>query len=399
MGPPPLGGPGGPNEGVIDMTKRLKALALLAAAVSLPGMASAGTDPNLPTMKPGTFQPMFVVGPKINNPLPPHRAASNLPQWNGSYTDLTGHTINFTQIGGDPASTNKTSKITVLLIPLKFVITQNGKKYTFDPVKIKLANNHNRSVVTALEDSPLFTTDIDFAPQWGGCKGTCVDLGKTQYIDAFQRGTWWGNAVGTNTNYHTIFVPQVEAEQTITLNCSTGCAENNPFGSGEVGLMNINAFDSQIQVFMRNNADVNPGVLPLFVSYDIYLTSNGGCCIGGYHSATGSQPSAQTYSYSTYVDSSGAFAQDVSAISHELGEWEDDPFVDNHVNCRDNSIMEVGDPLERNSNYGAFVYKDNGFKYNLQSLVYMPYFGAPPADSANQWYSFQFDMLHPCPGQ
>ena len=34
---------------------------------------------------------------------------------------------------------------------------------------------------------------------------------------------------------------------------------------------------------------------------------------------------------------------DVSALSHEIGEWVDDPFVDNDVNCLDNNIMEVGE--------------------------------------------------------
>src|SRR5579862_8059642 len=105
------------------MNKRLGALALLAASVSLPSMVSAATD---------TFpaKPMFVVGPKINNPIPPHRATSELPQWNGSYTDLTGKTINFTQIGGNPATTNTTSTVNVLLIPIKFVITQGSTTYT-----------------------------------------------------------------------------------------------------------------------------------------------------------------------------------------------------------------------------------------------------------------------------
>ena len=29
-----------------------------------------------------------------------------------------------------------------------------------------------------------------------------------------------------------------------------------------------------------------------------------------------------------------------------MGEWLDDPFTNNHVFCHDNSLMEVGDPLE-----------------------------------------------------
>jgi hypothetical protein len=101
----------------------------------------------------------------------------------------------------------------------------------------------------------------------------------------------------------------------------------------------------------------------------------------------------------TYVDSPGAFSQDVSALSHEIGEWMDDPFVDNRVNCRDNSIMEDGDPLEGRTNYGAFPYSLNGFTYNLQSLVFLGYFGAPPSTSVHSWLSFQNDEASVCPGQ
>ncbi|MGH6887714.1 MAG: hypothetical protein ACREHF_00705 [Rhizomicrobium sp.] len=378
------------------MKKRLAALALLAASVALPGMVSAATNPNLPSLKPGTFAPRYVAlhhEQSLTGKVP----TSELTQWNGSYTDLTGKTINFTQIGGNPATTDSTTTITVLLIPVKFVFTQGGKNYTFDPARVKLTNNHNRSVVTAIQKSPLFESNVNFNPQYGTCKGSCVDLGTTQYEDAFQRGTWWGNDVGANTNYHVVYTTVKEKEQTITFSCSN-CVINNPFGSGIVGTYDINSFDNQLQTFLSKIKDVNPGVLPLFISYDVYLTS-GGCCIGGYHSANGGQPTGQTYSYATYVDSTGAFSQDVSAFSHELGEWMDDPFTDNRVNCQDNSIMEVGDPLEGGANYGAYPYKDKRFTYNLQSLVYMGYFGAPTSDSANQWLALQDDMSHVCPGQ
>ena len=55
------------------------------------------------------------------------------------------------------------------------------------------------------------------------------------------------------------------------------------------------------------------------------------------------------------------------------------------MGCQDNSQLEVGDPLEGGPNYGAFPYKLNGFTYNLQSLVFIGYFGAPRSDSANKW--------------
>ncbi len=66
----------------------------------------------------------------------------------------------------------------------------------------------------------------------------------------------------------------------------------------------------------------------------------------------------------------GIFAQDVSALSHESGEWMDDPLV---VNTNGNTvacgILEVGDPEEGFSNYGAFPYTLGGSTYNLQDLV------------------------------
>jgi hypothetical protein len=190
-------------------------------------------------------------------------------------------------------------------------------------------------------------------------------------------------------------------EQTIRVTVNQGEAITNPFGTIPVGQMYINPFDKQIRNIMAGLPQITPNVLPLFITYDNYLTEvpHQGCCIGGYHSAVGSQPGGQTYAYTTYVDEPGSFSQDVSAMSHELGEWMDDPFVDNSVNCADNTLMETGDPLENNANYGGFPYTVNGFTYNLQSLVFLDYFGAPPANSLNGWYSFQNDEAGTCPGQ
>jgi hypothetical protein len=239
----------------------------------------------------------------------------------------------------------------------------------------------------------MFDPGLDFTQ--GG-----TDLGTTQYIDAFQRGNFWRFVKkAAHSQYHVLLgQPTILPEQTITVSSSQGQVINNPFGSGLVGTYDINLFDAKLQSYMKNFTQINPGVLPLFITYDVYLTS-GGCCIGGYHSANGRQPSGQTYSHATYVDSPGAFSQDVSALSHEIGEWLDDPFVDNHVNCQDNSILEVGDPLEGNANFGAFPYSLNGSTYHLQSLVFIGYFGANRFNSVHSWLSFQNDQHLVCPGQ
>jgi hypothetical protein len=60
-------------------------------------------------------------------------------------------------------------------------------------------------------------------------------------------------------------------------------------------------------------------------------------------------------------------------------------------------ILDVGDPLESNPNYGGYPYSLHGLTYNLQDLVTLPYFGAPPSTTVNNWFTFQGESLSVCP--
>jgi hypothetical protein len=333
-------------------------------------------------------KPMFKAGPN-HMELAPKAPAASLTQWNGTFKDLTGATIKYTMIGTNPASTNVTTTVPVYIIPVKLKYGKTNGNMIFDPKLHKLSNG--KTVINNIIASPLFASDVDFTQ--GG-----TDLGTTQYIDAFQRGNFW-STVAKNSAYHVLLgVPKVLPEKTITVTAAQGSVVSNPFGSGVVGTYDLNDFDAKLQTWIAATKKITPGVLPIFITYDVYLTQDG-CCIGGYHNANGAQPSGQTYATSTYVDSPGSFSQDISALSHELGEWMDDPYVDNNVNCEDNSILEVGDPLEGLSNFGAFPYTAGGFTYNLQSLVFLGYFGAPKATSLHSWLAFQNDEARVCPGQ
>src|SRR6202795_34512 len=333
-------------------------------------------------------KPMFKTLPNRLEPAP-RVPAVTLTQWNGTFKDLTGRTVNYTMVGTDPTTTNLTTKTPVYIFPVKMVYGAANGNHTFDPKTHVLSNG--KTVIKNIVASPIFNHGVNFTQ--GG-----TNLGTPQYIDAFQRGNFW-STVASHSSYHVFLgAPVILPEQTINVPPGLGSVMNNPFGSGIVGTYDINAFDAQLQTWMAAQSKITPGVLPLFITYDVFLTS-GGCCIGGYHSANGAQPGGQTYAHATYVDSPGSFSQDVSALSHEIGEWVDDPFVDNNVNCNDNSILEVGDPLEGNANYGAYPYTLGGFTYNLQSLVFINYFGAPKTIPVHSWYSFQNDMSHVCPGQ
>ena len=156
----------------------------------------------------------------------------------------------------------------------------------------------------------------------------------------------------------------------------------------QVALVNINWLDAQVNTIIKNNSQITPDSVPVFMAYNTYETS-GGCCIGGWHSATG----AQSYMVYDYVGKAGVFSQDVSALSHEFSEWVFDPFTTNSSPC---GIYEVGDPLERESNYGGYPYTANGMTYNLQDEAQPPYFGAPASATLKGRASFQGTALSVC---
>jgi hypothetical protein len=285
---------------------------------------------------------------------------------------------------GSAPSSNTSTTIPVYIIPVKIVVTHRTTKTTFDPEHI-LSNGN--TVVQNTVESPLFDKTTTYTQ--GG-----TDIGTTQYIDAYQRANFWGT-VKTDTNSHILLGgPTVTAEQTLSPPSSYGTT-GSPFGF-TAGLVDINWFDAQLPAII-SKLGIAPNALPIFLTYDVYLTETGQCCIGGYHSSEGSASAPQSYAQASYVDHAGAFSQDVSALSHEIGEWVDDPLV---VNINGNNtpcgILEVGDPLEGNSNYGAYRYVLHGFTYNLQDLVTLPYFGAPTSTSVHGWLSFQGERLGVC---
>jgi hypothetical protein len=366
-------------QGALQMINRSASPILLATALVLASFAGAAfAQDDSETTPP---RPMFVtLAPHLNPAAVP--PAASLPSWNGSFT-FSGTNYTYNMVGTAP-STNTSTTITTYIIPVKIVITnRNGSKTTFDPSHV-LSNGN--TVTTNTTTSPIFDSTTTYTQ--GG-----VDVGTTQYIDAFQRANFWGT-VSSNTNYHVLLGATVLAEQTLSPSRTNG-KTGTPFGftAGEV---NINWFDAQLPTIMAN-LGIQPNTFPIFLTYDVYLTQNGGCCIGGYHSSTGSVSNPQSYAEATYVDHAGAFSQDVSALSHEVGEWMDDPltvnFNGNNTPC---GVLENGDPLENNPNFGGFPYTLHGFTYNLQDLVTLPYFGAPPSTSVNDFFTFQGESLTVC---
>jgi hypothetical protein len=315
--------------------------------------------------------PRFVV-------IPPKPAAPGTPppsgtlqEWNGSFT-YNNHNYPYVMVGADP-STNSGAEITTWVVPVKLILS-NGD--TFDPL-----SGGPFSALALTLTSPMFDSTTTY--NQGG-----VDVGTTQYDDAFQRANFW-SIVQNNPNSHLLLggpTARVSVLPELTLNVPSGYGSiGTPFGH-QVAEVDINYFDAQISSYMASSKTINPTGLPIFITYNTYLTE-GGCCIGGYHSANG----AQTYSNFEYIGYTGDFSQDVSALSHEIGEWTDDPLYPNQNNtpC---GILEVGDPLETGQPghpYGTWTYQLHNFTYHLQDLVNLRYFGGPADGSVNDWWTFQ----------
>jgi hypothetical protein len=190
-----------------------------------------------------------------------------------------------------------------------------------------------------------------------------------QLEDATMRAQF--NKTGSSA-YHLILHPNVEAP--IVVDVPQGQGTLITSGRGVVGAdISISWWSGMIHN-LEQNAD--PTHLPLYLTNQVFLYQGkpGNCCVIGYHgtratgagtgnaNSNGNAP-VQTFAWSSYVqpgfysraDGGTDWAlQDIHAISHEIAEWADDPFVNNTVEpwltptapqygCT--SYLETGDPV------------------------------------------------------
>jgi hypothetical protein len=329
---------------------------------------------SVPSMAQGAkVTPRYVVMPGHDLTAPNPDPALSLQTFTISYP-ADGQTAHATFVG---AKSNATTTIETVIIPVKVVITGTGAG-TFDPTA---SINGGLSAVAQTLAGPLYQNS-----QWtqGG-----TNLGDTQYEDAVMKGSLWQKAANAH-NFHVVWgTPTMEPEITVTCAANSDCGTGtNPFGGGDtIAYFDINKVDAAVTAAISADG-ITPNQIPIFIMYNTYMISGNiqNCCIGGYHSAEGAN---QVYGVSTYMSSSSAlvFSEDDGALSHELGEIYMDPFVNNEVpGC---GILEIGDPLETEPNYGLYTIPFGGYNYHLQDLVFFPYFFQTPSEGVNHWYTFQ----------
>jgi hypothetical protein len=332
-------------------------------------------------------------------------AATTVPLWSRTVS-AGGAKYKYTMVGINPfvANTAATSLINAQVIPIQFVFNSFGA-YVADPTAADPTCSPAGTAQALTDASPIFNA----IP--GKIWGTSVGTG--QYVDLFQRANFYTQTkpTGVNPNYHVTLVnqPPIAAIQVPVTGGDVVAGT-----CGNIGLLDIASWDNFIQTsLMPLLAAQNPPIAPptslaVFLLYNVVLfegsTSN--CCILGYHSAFNDP--AYGGAFHTYVsvefDTNKSFTgvADISAMSHEVAEWMDDPSGANPTpswgnigqvsGCQAN--LEVGDPLS--GTLDQIYMSANKYTYHVQDLTFTSWFyGQHPSTGVNGWYSFLGTFLGP----
>src|SRR5579875_1542833 len=303
---------------------------------------------------------------------PQQLAQSGLTTFTSTFKS-EGRKWTYTMVGTDPSKGSATTTTPVTIVPLLMKFS-NGK--SFD----------GTGQASVLSGSPLF-------------QNASFISGTTQYGDAVARAEFWNKVSKTSPNYHVLVgTPTVASTLTISIPSADGQTVQDPSSGKTIGLVNINWFDPQIQKQLTA-LGFTANMLPIFLSHNVYLTQGSptlsNCCIGGYHNAVTNSAGLQTYIWSTFADAGvqGGFGEDVSALSHEMLEWFNDPFTNNVVpnwispiapqyGC--NSYLEVGDPLV------GVVFTVSGYSNDhLQDVAFFSWFARQsPSKAINGQYTY-----------
>ena len=365
---------------MLNSSLRLKTKAILTGLAMLVAACASAQTVRLPD---GTVYRMKFDQPLRRGPSQRHANGlrtsadfTGLPFFTAFY-DSFGTKLAMNIIGTDPSLGAATTRIPTAIVPVEIV---------FDDGTDLTASNE----VDLVMSSPLFQN----------AKFNSGDtlIGDTQYGDAIQRAQFW-NVGGAEPNYHVLLdAPTVLPVHTVHIPADRGFAVLTVTGAA-VGVVD-GTFLSPIVDELALTMGFGPNTVPIFLTHNIleYQGDLSNCCTVGYHNSTsGPIATAQTWIYASYMDegvlTTDTFA-DTTALSHEIAEWLNDPFVGafSGINlippvsfqggCLAN--FETGDPLE-NLDDPSFVVDG----YHLQDEAYLSWFlHTYPSPAANGYYSF-----------
>jgi hypothetical protein len=293
-----------------------------------------------------------------------------------------GKTFRYTMVGSDPfVKKAKKIVIPVQIIPVRFEFDDGS---VFDPTLPSLPCEGEETALNLAQESPVFQ-DTDYGE------------GNRQFAEEIRRLEFWtqtGAQGAINPGYSVRVSTTVLPTARVVLNGFPTQA----LPCGRIGFIEIKTWINFVKATLfpqLRRLGVTAQTFPLFLFANVVMFNGerSDCCIFGYHTAFNSG-GLQTYGVANY-DLSGRIDgfPDVAALSHELAEWYDDPFVNNATppwghtgqvdGCQAN--LEVGDPL---SGSLQEVLMPNGLTYHPQELAFFSwFFNQVPSLGINNWYS------------
>ncbi len=343
----------------------LLGLAAIVAAV-VAGVASAGGGSGPQPISDAQLKASFATmgGADV---LPTTRTVAHW--WGSSANPHDGVTYGYNMVGSDPNSCSGSACSTTVEADITpIVVNIDGRTFSGnDVLGATLA-----SPQFALNDygSTPYATNGGFARGAGGTLSQGDAGNQLQLEDATMRAQF--NQVAASP-YHLTLHPNVLPAVTINVPSHQGTLLQS--GRGAVFAdIDIGWWSSQINNLLTK---ADPTHLPIYLTNDVLLFQGKdvfNCCVIGYHGtkATGNgggssnskgNAKVQTFAWASYI-SPGVYArpnggvywalQDIHALSHEIAEWGDDPFVNNTVEpwltptapqygCT--GYLETGDPV------------------------------------------------------
>jgi hypothetical protein len=262
-----------------------------------------------------------------------------------------------------------------------------------------------------ISDATQFVAPVLASPQFS-VNSYSSGTQPTQFSDAIQRAQYFNQM---KPNWHTLLVPSALPNYTMRISQSAGCTPSYPFagcnyvfalnGDGTCCffiLVNDNPPDFTFDTGFSNavvsdivDNSINTKEISSFLFPNVYLFFGDvtQCCVLGYHTyffQPGSDPEQRwVLNYSSWISPGlfGAAFTDITALSHEIAETYNDPFVvsDNvhnltpfwlapNGNCGD--VRETGDVIE-GLPHATYPITLNGFTYHPQNEALL------------QWFEFQ----------
>jgi hypothetical protein len=311
----------------------------------------------------------------------------SVPHFHSSFA-FQGSNFPFTFVGSNPRN-GQTTTIPTQIVPIVLFFDGYADEKG-DPIVLDVKPN-----LITVASSPSF-------------RSASYPSGYTQFGDAVQRAQFFHVM---SPNWHTLLdAPKVL--QAVNIEVPSGFATLYRMrSSGAIfAVVDEGFFISQLNTILQFE-DTEVTGLPIALTTNIFLAPRADirqCCVMGFHTSfdVGQQAGlqlVQTFIWASWISPGifGSGVADVTAISHEISEWFNDPFSTNFVpewqfpsspgGCQ--NTLETGDPISASPHAGYPVIIDD-FTYHPQNEALLQWFQRKmPSDAMDHAYSFPDETL------